>query len=134
MEVEMNCVPTLAIAMLVLIGLTFHTTAESGDAMRGERVYRACVACHSLEPNRNMTGPSLAEVWNRKAGSLASFPRYSPALKSSRIVWTDATLDEWITIDCRCMKLYAGGPAYLERVLINAQIGGPLSGVIRTLI
>jgi cytochrome c len=96
MEVEMNYVPTLAIALLVLIGLTFHTTAESGDAMRGERVYRACVACHSLEPNRNMTGPSLAEVWNRKAGSLASFPRYSPALKSSGIVWTDATLDEWI--------------------------------------
>jgi len=43
-----------------------------------------------------MTGPSLAKVWNRKAGSLASFPRYSPALKSSGIVWTDATLDEWI--------------------------------------
>jgi cytochrome c len=59
-------------------------------------MYRACAACHSLEPNRNMTGPSLAEVWNRKAGSLASFPRYSPALKSSGIVWTDDTLDEWI--------------------------------------
>jgi cytochrome c len=57
---------------------------------------RACVACHSLEPNRNMTGPSLAEVWNRKSGSLPSFPRYSPALKSAGIIWTDDTLDEWI--------------------------------------
>jgi cytochrome c len=96
MEVEMNYVPTLAIAMLVLIGLTFHTTAESGDAMPGERVYRACVACHSLEPKRNMTGPSLAEVWNRKSGSLASFARYSPALKSAGIIWNDDTLGEWI--------------------------------------
>jgi cytochrome c2 len=59
-------------------------------------MYRACAACHSLEPNRNMTGPSLAEVWNRKAGSLASFPRYSPALKSAGIIWNDDTLDEWI--------------------------------------
>lgn len=43
-----------------------------------------------------MTGPSLAHLWNRKAGSLANFPRYSPALKSSGIVWNDKTLDEWI--------------------------------------
>lgn len=43
-----------------------------------------------------MTGPSLSGVWNRKAGSLASFPRYSSALKSSGIVWNDKTLDAWI--------------------------------------
>src|SRR5436190_1488777 len=63
---------------------------------RGAPMYRACVACHSLEPNRNMTGPSLAEIWNRRAGSLPSFPRYSPALKSSGIIWNDDTLNEWI--------------------------------------
>jgi cytochrome c len=43
-----------------------------------------------------MTGPSLADVWNRKAGSTSSFSRYSPALKSANIVWNDKTLDEWI--------------------------------------
>jgi cytochrome c len=43
-----------------------------------------------------MTGPSLANLWNRKAGTLASFPRYSSALKSSGVVWNDKTLDEWI--------------------------------------
>ncbi len=84
----------LAIAMLFLTG--WRTMAEPGDAARGERVYRACVACHSLEANRNMTGPSLAELWNRKSGSLASFPRYSPALKSAGIIWNDDTLDEWV--------------------------------------
>lgn len=70
--------------------------AVEGNAARGQRVFRACAACHSLQPDRNMTGPSLANVWNRKAGSLASFPRYSSALKSSEIVWNDKTLDEWI--------------------------------------
>ena len=44
-----------------------------------------------------MTGPSLAGLWNRKAGTLASFSRYSPALKSANIVWSDQTLDDWIT-------------------------------------
>lgn len=84
------------VALAIGIQLSPPAAAERGNAARGERVYRACVACHSLEPNRNMTGPSLAELWNRKAGSLASFPRYSPALKSAGIIWNDDTLDEWI--------------------------------------
>jgi cytochrome c len=90
----MNRIQLFAIAMVLLTG--GRAMAEPGDAMRGERMYRACVACHSLEPDRNMTGPSLAGVWNRKSGSLASFPRYSPALKSAGIIWNDNTLDEWI--------------------------------------
>lgn len=53
--------------------------------------------CHFLQPGQNMTGPSLAGLWNRKAGSVASFTRYSAALKSSNIVWNDATLDAWLT-------------------------------------
>lgn len=92
----MNRIHSVAIAMLMLTALPYAAMAEPGDSARGERVYRACVACHSLEPNRNMTGPSLADMWNRKSGSLASFPRYSPALKSAGIVWNDDTLDEWI--------------------------------------
>jgi cytochrome c len=84
------------IVMLMTMTVPEGGTAQSGDAARGERLYRACVACHSLEPNRNMTGPSLADVWNRKSGSHSSFPRYSPALKSAGIIWTDDTLDEWI--------------------------------------
>jgi cytochrome c len=67
------------------------------DANRGERVFGACAACHSLEPNRSMTGPSLAGLWGRKAGSLPNFPRYSSALQASGIVWNDKTLDDWIT-------------------------------------
>lgn len=72
------------------------STAADGNAGRGQRVFNACAQCHSLDPGRNMTGPSLAELWNRKAGSVASFPRYSPALKSADLIWNDKTLDEWI--------------------------------------
>src|SRR6266545_8066279 len=92
----MNRIQPIAIVILALIILPYRAMAQPGDAARGERMYRACVACHSLEPNRNMTGPSLAEVWNRKAGGLPSFPRYSAALKSAGLIWNDATLDEWL--------------------------------------
>ena len=96
MEVDDEAYRSFAAAIFVLTALSSPATAQPGNTVNGERLYRACIACHSLEPNRNMTGPSLAEVWNRKSGSLASFPRYSPALKSAGIVWNDDTLDEWI--------------------------------------
>jgi cytochrome c len=93
----MKRIQAVTIAMtLALSVLASRAAAEPGDSANGERVYRACAACHSLEPDRNMTGPSLAELWNRKSGSLPSFPRYSQALKSAGIIWNDDTLDEWI--------------------------------------
>lgn len=70
--------------------------ADGGDAKRGAQVFRACTACHSLKVNRNLTGPSLADIFGRKAGSLASFLRYSPALKRSGITWDESSLDAWL--------------------------------------
>jgi cytochrome c len=85
-----------ALALVGAIVLQHPVIAAESDAARGQRMYRACAPCHSLERDRNMTGPSLAELWKRVAGGLASFPRYSPALKSSRIIWDDSTLDAWL--------------------------------------
>jgi cytochrome c len=92
----MNHILLVAIATLLLAASPFRAVAQPGNAANGERMYRACAPCHSLEPDRNMTGPSLAELWNRKSGGLPSFPRYSPALKSAGIIWNDDTLNEWI--------------------------------------
>jgi cytochrome c len=89
-----------ALLMLLALGAwtaVSPTLAAEGNSTRGQRVFNACAACHSLQPDQNMTGPSLAGLWNRKAGSVASFSRYSPALKSANIVWSDKTLDDWIT-------------------------------------
>jgi cytochrome c len=89
-------VVALASALVASIALSMPTSAQTADAGRGERVFRACAPCHSLEVDRNMTGPSLADLWNRKAGGLSSFNRYSPALKSSGVTWDDKTLDAWL--------------------------------------
>lgn len=84
------------IAMVIFASLS-SAVAAPGVAARGEHDFRACAPCHSIEPDRNMTGPSLADLWGRKAGSLPSFDRYSDALKSSGIIWDDRTLDGWLT-------------------------------------
>jgi cytochrome c len=86
----------LAVAALVTISFGVFVAFSDGNSARGQRVFGACAACHSLQADQNMTGPSLADLWGRKSGSLPSFNRYSPALKSANIVWNDKTLDEWI--------------------------------------
>jgi cytochrome c len=86
-----------SLAITVLLGFgSSALAAAQGDPAQGARDFRACAACHSLAPNRNMAGPSLAGIFDRKAGALDSFRRYSSALKSSAIIWNDETLDAWI--------------------------------------
>ena len=62
----------------------------------GLKAYQVCAACHSLEPGRNLTGPSLAKLFGRKAGTVPGFQRYSEALKRSGIVWNEQALDAWL--------------------------------------
>src|SRR6516164_10016810 len=90
----MNAIRVLA--SLALLPAAIAPATAAGDAEKGAALFRACVACHSLKPEQNMTGPSLAGLWERKAGSLESFDRYSPALKSSDIVWDENSLDAWL--------------------------------------
>lgn len=86
-----------SIVALVTIASLSSALAAPGDATRGQQDFRVCAPCHSLEPGRNMTGPSLADLWGRKARSLSSFDRYSDALKSSGIIWDDRALGGWLT-------------------------------------
>ena len=66
------------------------------DAERGAKAYQACAACHSLETGRQFTGPSLANLFGRKAGTAPGFQRYSDALQRSGVVWDEKTLDAWL--------------------------------------
>ncbi len=70
--------------------------AAEEDAKRGGEVYRACVACHSLEPGVHLTGPSLAGLWGSAAGKTDSFMRYSQGLKSADFAWDEITLNAWV--------------------------------------
>ena len=69
--------------------------AWSADAVRGQDLYESrCGACHSIDANR--VGPAHKGVVGRKAGSVADYD-YSPALKASEIVWTEQTLERWLS-------------------------------------
>lgn len=88
----------LAIALLLgQLALADALPADAaGDPERGARAFRQCLACHSIEPGLQMTGPSLASVVGRKAGTVEGFARYSDALRAAQLTWTEATLDQWL--------------------------------------
>lgn len=60
---------------------------------RGARIYERCAACHALDADR--TGPRHCGLLGRRAGSVPGFP-YSPAMRRSKIVWTEASLDRFL--------------------------------------
>lgn len=73
------------------------TSAFGQDAEAGARLFKAdCSVCHTVQPNRNLVGPSLFGVVNRPAGSVVTF-HYSTANRSSGLVWDPATLDRYLT-------------------------------------
>jgi cytochrome c2 len=63
----------------------------SGDAVAGKQVFKKCEACHSLEPGKNLIGPSLAGVVGRRAGSEPGYD-YSQAMKESDLTWNAETI------------------------------------------
>jgi cytochrome c len=84
------------VALAIATTVTAHAHAQSPNIERGQHAFMACAPCHSLQPDKHMTGPSLANLWDRQAGTLSSFMRYSDALKSSGIIWNETSLDPWI--------------------------------------
>jgi cytochrome c len=74
-----------------------HVAAQpEGNATRGAALFGQCVACHSIEPGVHLTGPSLARVWGRRAGTVEGFTRYSEPLKRAAVGWDAAILDRWL--------------------------------------
>jgi cytochrome c len=49
-----------------------------------------------VEADVHLTGPSLARVWGRRAGTVDGFTRYSEPLRRSTHVWDEPSLDRWL--------------------------------------
>ena len=89
--------PRRRATLAALATLVFGAPARAaGDPMRGAQAARACMTCHSFVPGRHRTGPSLAGVWGREAGTAEGFAHYSEALKRSGLAWDEPHLDAWL--------------------------------------
>jgi cytochrome c len=90
----------LVAALLIALGLTRPSLGADGDAVRGERAFQRCYACHSVDPGEtaSLQGPSLLGVVGRRAASVPGFD-YSEALRekgAAGLVWDAASLDRYL--------------------------------------
>ena len=90
-------------SLAMLTGMLFALGAADAAAAQGVEdgaTYfgEHCQMCHTNAPGqRNGVGPNLFGVGNRKAGSAPNFS-YTAALKSSKLVWSQKTLDKFLTM------------------------------------
>lgn len=61
----------LGVVGLGVVGLG-ASPAIAADAAAGEKLYKKCVACHSLKAGKKKVGPSLHGLYGRTAGTFVS--------------------------------------------------------------
>ena len=85
---------TGALVVAMLVAAPHHASAND---VSGQHVFEArCAVCHSVTRSGGASiGPHLFGVVGRKAGTLPGFA-YSPAMKRSGIVWSEANLKRYI--------------------------------------
>jgi cytochrome c len=83
-------------ALTLALALGLHSASAEGDPKQGAKAYRACVACHALESDLHLSGPSLESLLGRMVGTAQGYDRYSKGLKEAGFEWNDAALDGWL--------------------------------------
>jgi cytochrome c len=83
---------------MVLAGSAAYAQDITGDAEAGEKVFRKCKACHTIEKEQNKVGPHLVGIYGRTAGSVDGY-KYSVGLKKFHdegLVWNVETLTQYL--------------------------------------
>ncbi|MEL6642941.1 MAG: c-type cytochrome [Pseudomonadota bacterium] len=78
-----------------VVEVDFSTVYASASAEDGEGLWRACRACHALEPGVNGTGPYLHGVVGR-AKAAASGYSYSDGMAAQEGEWTPDNLQAFL--------------------------------------
>ena len=89
-----------AFACATILGLSAATgPAWAGDAAKGEKVFKKCMACHAVTGKTNKVGPYLQGVVNRPVATAEGYA-YSDGMKEFAAggkVWDEAALDIYLT-------------------------------------
>lgn len=83
------------LVMATLVGAALSATAaKAGDAAAGEKIYKKCKACHSLEAGKKKVGPSMAGIIGRTAGSEDGYKysKLNKAAGAAGLIWTEENM------------------------------------------
>lgn len=83
----------------ILTAATALPAFAEGDPAKGEKAFRKCLACHSIEADKpSKAGPNLHDVVGRTTATLADF-KFSDAMVKAGAeghVWTPEELDKFL--------------------------------------
>lgn len=86
--------------VLITLGISLLAgpALADGDALAGEKVFKKCMACHTVTDKTNKVGPHLVGVVGRKAAAVEGYG-YSDSMKeyaATGAVWDEATLTAYL--------------------------------------
>lgn len=115
----------MKISRLLPAALVAFACASAGhsfaDVKKGERNFNRCKTCHTLKPNTNRVGPSLHQVFGRKAGIVPKY-RYSDSMKAASekgLTWTRENLMAYLEDPKKFLGKYLGTKRVRNKMLMK---------------
>ena len=101
---KLDSLPILVVGLMLVVSANTVASGLDKEQRFGKRLFkRYCATCHYTEPNKDLFGPSLWNIVDKKAASVKGFP-YSKGLKTSELTWDKVTLDKYLTSPNRLVK------------------------------
>lgn len=88
-------------------GLSVSTAAlADGDAAKGKKVFKKCMACHVVDEAKNKVGPHLVDIVDRPVASVEDY-KYSKGMVTyaeENPTWTIEALDAYLRAPRKVVK------------------------------
>ena len=92
----MKMIKLATLGISLAVSLAAGPAFADGDAAKGEKVFKKCKACHTIEQGgKNKVGPNLFGIVGKKSASVEGY-KYSKAMQNADLTWDDATLSEYL--------------------------------------
>ena len=107
--------------------------AADGDAVKGKKVFKKCMACHQVGPEaKNRVGPILNNVVDRAAASIPDF-KYGKSIRAAGekgLMWTEEELDKYLTNPKKYLRAYLDDKKAKSKMSFKLKKDGQRADVI----